>query len=47
MEDNQPVHAGELLVQLDPQDYQVKVQQAQAALTIAQRQAQAAQIGIS
>ncbi|MBE9180703.1 HlyD family secretion protein [Oculatella sp. LEGE 06141] len=45
--DNQTVQAGELLVQLDPKDYQVKVQQAQAALAVAQRQAQAAQAGIS
>lgn len=45
--DNQEVQPGELLVQLDPHDFQVKVQQAQAALTVAQRQAQAAQANIS
>ncbi len=47
VEDNELVQAGELLVQLDPQDYRVKVQQAQAALVVAQRQAEAAQAGIS
>ncbi len=47
VDDNQQVKAGQLLVQLDPKDYQVKVQQAQAALAIAQRQAQAAQGNIS
>lgn len=47
VEDNQVVSPGQLLVQLDPHDYQVKVQQAQAALAVAQRQAQAAQANIS
>ncbi|WP_225913994.1 HlyD family secretion protein [Leptolyngbya ohadii] len=47
VEDNQEVQPGQLLVQLDPHDYQVKVQQAQAALNAAQRQAQAAQASIS
>jgi membrane fusion protein, multidrug efflux system len=47
VEDNQQVQPGELLVQLDPHDYQVKVQQAQAALQAAQRQANAAQSTIS
>ncbi|WAL59861.1 HlyD family secretion protein [Thermocoleostomius sinensis] len=47
VDDNQPVQAGQVLVQLDPHDYQVKVEQAQAALAVAQRQAQAAQAGIS
>ncbi len=37
--DNQPVHRGQLLVQLDPSDFQVQVQQAQANLLTAQRQA--------
>lgn len=40
--DNQLVQQGQLLVKLDQQDYQNKVQQAQAALSAAQRQAQAA-----
>lgn len=47
VDDNEIVQAGELLVQLDPDDYQVKVQQAQAALVAAQRQAEAAQANIS
>ena len=47
VEDNQVVSPGQLLVKLDPHDYQVKVQQAQAALAVAQRQAQAAQANIS
>lgn len=47
VDDNEIVQAGELLVRLDPDDYQVKVQQAQAALIAAQRQAEAAQANIS
>jgi membrane fusion protein (multidrug efflux system) len=47
VDDNESVHPGELLVQIDPQDYQVKVQQARAALAIAQRQATAAQTTIA
>ncbi|QLE57654.1 HlyD family secretion protein [Nostoc sp. TCL26-01] len=45
--DNQEIQAGQLLVKLDAQDYQVKVQQAQAALENARRQAQAAQANIA
>lgn len=44
--DNQLVQPGQLLVKLDPQDYQSKVQQAQAALQTARSQAQAAQANI-
>lgn len=40
--DNEEVHAGQLLVKLDPRDYQVQLQQAQAALEASQRQANAA-----
>jgi len=47
VDDNQHVTAGELLVQLDPHDYEVQVQQAQAALSAAQKQAQAAQTAIA
>lgn len=43
VDDNETVQPGELLVQLDPHDYQIKVQQAQAVLAVAQRQANAAQ----
>ncbi len=45
--DNQQVKPGQLLIKLDPRDYQVKVQQAQAALENARRQAEAAQANIS
>ncbi len=42
VKDNQQVEPGQLLVTLDPRDYQVQVQQAQASLEAAQRQANAA-----
>lgn len=45
--DNQEVQQGQLLVQLDPKDYQAVVQQAQASLQSAIRQAKAAQANIS
>lgn len=45
--DNQNVQAGELLVKLDPQDYQVKLQQAQADLAAAQQKANTAEINIA
>ncbi|MDZ8259688.1 HlyD family secretion protein [Nostoc sp. ChiQUE01b] len=45
--DNQLVQPGQLLVKLDPRDYQSKVQQAQAALENARGQAQAAQANIT
>jgi membrane fusion protein, multidrug efflux system len=45
--DNQQVQPGQLLVKLDPQDYENKVQQAQAALESARRQANAAQASIA
>lgn len=47
VDDNQLVREGQLLVKLDPRDYQNKVQQADAALLAAQRQAQAAQANIA
>ena len=40
--DNQVVTAGELLVKLDDQDYQIKLQSAQSALQLAQHQADTA-----
>lgn len=43
VKDNQEVKAGDLLVRLDPRDYQVKVAQAKAAVTLAQSQLHAAQ----
>jgi membrane fusion protein, multidrug efflux system len=45
--DNQQVKQGDLLVRLDPRDYQLKVQQSLAALNLAQKQAQVAQTNIS
>ena len=49
VDDNQFVHQGQLLVQLDPHDFQVQVQVAQANLDNARRQANAAfaNIGLS
>lgn len=47
VDDNEAVTPGELLAQIDPRDYQVKVQQAKAALAVAQQQAEAAQASIS
>jgi membrane fusion protein, multidrug efflux system len=47
VDDNQLVQPGELLVKLDPRDYQSKVQQAEAALQNARRQAEAAQANIA
>lgn len=47
VDDNERVYPGELLVQIDPRDYQVKVQQARAALAVAQRQTKAAQTSIA
>ena len=46
VDDNQSVKAGQVLVRLDPRDYQAKVDQARAALALAQSQAQAAQVGV-
>ncbi len=45
--DNQQVKEGQLLVKLDPRDYDNKVQQAAAALQSARRQANAAKSNIS
>jgi membrane fusion protein, multidrug efflux system len=45
--DNQQVQPGQLLMKLDPKDYENKVQQAKAALEAAQRQATAAQANIA
>jgi len=40
--DNQEVQVGDLLVEIDPRDYQVRLEQAQAELAMAEAQAQAA-----
>jgi len=46
VDDNQPVKAGQVLVRIDPRDYQVRVDQARAALALAEAQASSAQIGV-
>ncbi len=43
---NDSVHAGQVLVRLDPRDYQARVDQAKAALIVAEAQAHAAQAGV-
>jgi membrane fusion protein (multidrug efflux system) len=42
VKDNQRVHTGDVLFEIDPADYDAKLAQAQADLTLAQAQAQAA-----
>jgi membrane fusion protein (multidrug efflux system) len=46
VDDNQMVKAGQVLVRIDPRDYQAKVDQARAALTVAERQAAGADAGV-
>ncbi len=46
VEDNQQVKAGQVLIRIDPRDYQVRVDQAQAMLALAENQARAAQVGV-
>jgi membrane fusion protein, multidrug efflux system len=46
VEHNQHVKAGQLLVRLDPRDYQARVDQARAAIAVAEAQANAAQVGV-
>jgi membrane fusion protein, multidrug efflux system len=45
--DNQQVKVGQVLVKLDPKDYQSQVQQAEAALAVARRQADTANTQIA
>ncbi|MBU6451819.1 MAG: HlyD family secretion protein [Cyanobacteria bacterium REEB67] len=47
VDDNEHVKAGQLLVALDPSDYQVKVKQARAALDTALQQSRVAQANVS
>lgn len=44
--DNQPVKAGQVLVRIDPRDFQAKVDQAGAQLQAAQGNARAADVGV-
>jgi membrane fusion protein, multidrug efflux system len=44
--DNEPVKAGQVLVRIDPRDYQARVDQAQAALQAAEANARGASVGV-
>ena len=44
--DNEHVKAGQVLLRIDPRDYQAKVAQAEAALALAEAQAEAARVGV-
>jgi membrane fusion protein (multidrug efflux system) len=46
VDDNQQVKQGQVLVRLDPRDYQAKVDQLAAALGVAQSQARGASVGV-
>ena len=46
VDDNQQVKQGQILVRIDPQDFQAKVDQAQAAVAVAESQAQGANAGV-
>src|SRR6516165_12383141 len=46
IDDNQQVKTGQVLVRIDPRDYQVKVDQAKAAVALATSQATGAQVGV-
>ncbi len=46
VDDNQQVKQGQVLVRIDPRDYQAKVDQAQAAVAVAESQAQGASAGV-
>jgi membrane fusion protein (multidrug efflux system) len=44
--DNEPVKIGQVLVRIDPRDYQARVDQVKAALALAEAQARAAGVGV-
>ncbi|MGD0299157.1 MAG: HlyD family secretion protein [Bryobacteraceae bacterium] len=44
--DNQQVKQGQILVRLDPRDYQAKADQARASVAVAESQAQGANVGV-
>ncbi|MGC1416464.1 MAG: HlyD family secretion protein [Candidatus Acidiferrum sp.] len=46
VKDNQPVKAGQLLVKIDPRDYQAAVDQARAALELAESEARSAGVDV-
>jgi len=46
VDDNQPVKAGQVLVKIDPRDYQASVDQAKAALLLAESEARSAGVDV-
>jgi len=46
IDDNQPVKAGQVLVKIDPRDYQAAVDQAKAALVLAESEARSAGVDV-
>ena len=46
VEDNQPVKAGQVLVKIDPRDYQASLDQAKAALALAESEARSAGVDV-
>jgi len=46
VDDNQPVKAGQVIVQIDPADYQASVDQAKAALALAEGEARSAGVDV-
>ena len=44
--DNEPVKAGQVLIRIDPRDYQARVNQAKAALALAEAHARGADVGV-
>jgi membrane fusion protein (multidrug efflux system) len=46
VEDNQPVKAGQVLVKIDPRDYQAALDQAKAALSLAESEARSAGVDV-
>lgn len=46
IDDNQPVKTGQVIVQIDPADYQAAVDQAKAALTLAEDEARSAGVDV-
>ena len=46
IDDNQAVKEGQVLVRIDPRDYQARVDQAKAALALAEARARGADVGV-
>ncbi|MEJ2109119.1 MAG: HlyD family secretion protein [Acidobacteriota bacterium] len=47
VDDNQPVHSGDVIIRIDTRDYAIKVEQAEAAMRLAESQLKAAGMGVS